>query len=89
MIEEVNPPSEMRRVIVPLEQQAEQIGAQPHNIQIVLAGPEGIMIEGTKTRIEVAALEGILVIEAQVNAVPTSKTTIISTSVQNPTLLAS
>ena len=43
------------------------------------------MIEGTKTRIEVAAPKGLLVIEAQVDTVPTSK----AATVQNPTLSTS
>ena len=83
---EVNPSFEIRRVIVPLEQQVAQIGTQPQNLEIVLAGPEGTMVEGTKTRTEAARPEGTLVTKAQVDAIPAVEATIISIPMQNLTL---
>ena len=81
VIVEVNPSFEIRRVIVPLEQQVAQIGTQPQNLEIVLAGPEG-----TKTRTEAARPEGTLVTKAQVDAIPAIEATIISIPMQNLTL---
>ena len=84
----MNPPFEMRKVVLPFEQAAE-VKTQPYNLQIVLASPKGTLarintsvVERAKTRAKADALEWTLVTEANVDIVPTSKATLVSTPIQ-------
>ena len=79
----------MRKLVLPFEQLAVEAETQPKNLQIVPIGPKGTLaridigvVERAKTRTKAAAPKGTLAIEAQVDAVPTSKAALISTLVQ-------
>ena len=83
VIEETNPPFEIRRVVVPSKQQAGHIATQPQNLQLVSAGPERTLAERIETRIEIATLEGTMVAEAQIGTVHAFEPAFISTPMQN------
>ena len=86
MTEEANPPSEMRKVVVPSKQQAEQAVTQPQNLQLVPAGPEGTLVEKTEIRIEAGTPKGTMVAEAQLDVVYAVEIALISILMQNLTI---
>ena len=60
VIEEANPPFEMRRVVVPLVQQYKQVEqaiAQPLNLPLVPSTQERLMVERIETKTAVATPE--------------------------------
>ena len=60
VIEEANPPFEMRRVVMPLVQQSKQVEqaiAQPLNLPLVPSTQERSMVERIETKIVVATPE--------------------------------
>ena len=84
----MNLPSEIRRVVLPSEQQAAEAEIQPQNLEIAPIGLEGILakintsvVEKAETRAKAAIVEGTLVTEANVDTAPTSEAALISTLV--------
>ena len=83
VIEEVKPPFEIRRVVVPSEQQARHAATQLQNLQLVFADLERTLAKRIHTRVETATLEGTMVAEAQIGTIHASELALILTPMQN------